>query len=350
MNSLPDENRVSPFASNPWFDAFFIPKKFTCILFGAVLKSTYTKIYKEGAMLFDIILKNIDGTPGFNKFTYRDVNPVAKTVKMRTLYAPNNAMRQVHRGLIFYLRRHLLEHHPLPHATGAMRGSSPKKNVLRHRGNRFFYLTDIHNFYPSVDAERLAGILMNLDERLMEDETGLLAFLNKYCIADEGGLATGAPASPDLANRYAGELLDRPLGEFCRRHGIIYTRYLDDLTFSATEPIGKRKRQMIRRIILAAGFQINHKKSIVRDIQKAPVVINGIAMDKTSRIFIPRHYLRKIRGRLYSVKRGRANFAQAAGMMGAFWGATEYCAPHNRTETKLVDRFNGLRALRKLGI
>jgi hypothetical protein len=111
------------------------------------------------------------------------------------------------------------------------------------------------------------------------------------------------------------------------------------LTFSSKIPIGKRKRRSIREIIKKAGFEVNHRKTKIFDLKKGPIVINGVGLELGGRIFLPRHYLRKIKGTIYkATKEGTISKEKVRGMMGVFWGATNVLQLTN-TERKLISQY-----------
>lgn len=188
---------------------------------------------------------DIIGEPKFHVVRYRDVNPLGGYAKTRWLYKPNEAMREVHRRFLAYLRSgRILWAVDLRYSTACRVGCSPREHVRWHRYNRFFYVLDLADAYRAVDGRKLAQILYQLDLGVMVTKDKIYSFLQRYCLAKEGGLATGAPCSPDLFNLYAAVLLDEPLSDICRKHNIRYSRYLDDLTFSSRfQKIGGRKRE-----------------------------------------------------------------------------------------------------------
>lgn len=294
-------------------------------------------------------LEGLSGTPEFQTFPLRDKNPLGGTEKVRLIRAPNKAMRFIHARFIKQLRRLRVD---LPYATGARPGNSVRWNVLRHSRNRFFYLVDIHSAYQNVDEERLAQILTGVSSNVEVEE--VLLFLKNFCLVPEGGLAVGAPASPDLFNIYASILIDRPMAELCQKHHLTYTRYLDDLTFSAKRRIGWRKREAIREIIKQAGFEVSHRKSVVADLWKGPVKINGIRLEFGGRIMLPRDYLRKIRGLIYLAMTRPVDeqvHHQICGMMGVFWSSTPSRSYNslNSTERKIVRMFQCYQRVRIFG-
>jgi len=288
-------------------------------------------------LIFENFLKNLpEQVPIFESFRIRDKNPLGGTDKIRFLRRQNETMKIIHQRLFRYLRSLKV---PLHFSTAFARRNSARKNLERHRQNRYFYLIDLKSAFSDVDRKKLTIILCALDQKLNGKNEEVITFLEKYCLSSNRGLISGASSSPDLFNIYAGELLDKPLADLCQRYELTYTRYSDDLTFSSFKaPIGDRKRKAIRQIIEAAGFKVNHRKSAVYDVQKGLIVINGIGLELGGRIFLPRHYLRKIRGLLHKAKKREIDPAKLHGRMGTFWGATSRYAL-NKTEQKLVKKY-----------
>lgn len=290
-------------------------------------------------MLFENVftLSNLPGVPDFHCFMMDDNNLVSGSRKYRRVNNPNQAMRMLHNRFLRWLRgRRII----LPNATGGRKHSSPLKNVLRHERNRYFYLLDIQNAYLHVDTGRLAGVLCSFDSRLNGQEEQMRYFLaHRFTENLEDGLITGANASVDLYNHYAGVLLDRDLQALCEQYGLTFTRYVDDITISSPEPIGKRKRRAIRDLIEKNGFPLNHAKTKVCDLQKESIVICGVGLRWKGRVFLPRNYLRKLRGIMHrAVRKGDISLSVITGMMGVFWAVTnKNCM--NAIERRLVTQY-----------
>jgi hypothetical protein len=47
----------------------------------------------------------------------------------------------------------------LPSATAFVLGGDPLRNVVRHEGNRYFYIVDLRHAYDSIDTELLVLLL-----------------------------------------------------------------------------------------------------------------------------------------------------------------------------------------------
>jgi RNA-directed DNA polymerase len=102
-----------------------------------------------------------------------------------------------------------------------------------------------------------------------------------------GVLPQGAPTSPMLSNLAAQEL-DESLQEFSLAEGLVYTRYVDDITFSASslprsQTVGNIHRSVLSRI-RKAGFRENHKKTRVARPGSKKVVLGLLVDGKEPRI------------------------------------------------------------------
>ncbi len=108
--------------------------------------------------------------------------------------------------------------------------------------------------------------------------------LTRLPYAFEGGivgvLPQGAPTSPMLAN-LAASRLDTNLAALARNNGLLYTRYADDLSFSAPEDpagtIGSIHREIVGQI-RRSGFIENTEKSRIAGPGSRKVVL-GLLVD-----------------------------------------------------------------------
>ncbi len=230
--------------------------------------------------------------------------------KKRLIGVPNRSMRFLHRKLDTFLHDLVMATdgsgygvRKLPSATGCISGSNPQKNALAHRKGKCFYITDLVNAYANVSLERLALFVTFLiryedyvdlvslgwfgqDERalvLAEDWAYplVLDFLRAHFGGQFGqGLAIGGPLSPYLMNLYCEVFLDMPLRKLCEKREITYTRYVDDLVFSATFFIGRETRRQLRVIIERSGFSVNHKKSRFLLQSMGPVSITQTVLER----------------------------------------------------------------------
>jgi RNA-directed DNA polymerase len=112
------------------------------------------------------------------------------------------------------------------------------------------------------------------------------------------GLPQGACTSPALSNQVA-RRLDKRLGGLAAKFGLTYTRYADDLTFSASDELDGRIGYLlarIRHITQDEGFAINGKKTRVLGRRSSQRVTGVVVNDKLS---LPRAELRRLRAILH---------------------------------------------------
>lgn len=250
---------------------------------GADFANVYTKVTK----------RNQDGAP----------------IKSRIVHEPNDAMRELHRETIEWLRRVAPR---MSYAVGGEPGISPRDALLRHGNNRYGYMFDLHAAFDSVAVTELAWLLWELIESpedavsyfgLFKIETSLA----QHFLHRQGeGLATGAPASPVLFNFYAHQRLDRLLGPWCKERGLVMTRFIDDILITAPEPIGRRKRREIRGMVQLAKFTRAQgqprQKEFVFDLAQRPVTVLGIQMRRGGnglvRLALPPKVMKQLRSEL----------------------------------------------------
>lgn len=285
-------------------------------------------------MSFNVLKKGeerilADGKPKYKIFKKKDKNLLAGTVKIREISQPNKIMLRINR-MFYSLIRMRLERNKIkfPYATAVLPGNNPLKNVMRHlrTGNRYFYAIDIKDFYPSTKIDEVMTCLTDKNLKLdLSTPEELKSFLKKYCFSSSGTLRIGGPASPDLANLVIAHLIDKEMAKLCKKYQLTYTRYLDDLIFSAKRKIGRRKSRAIREIVEQAGFKINPQKTVTTDTKKEPIVITGIGI-QNGQIFVKRSFLQKMNGLMHLINKGKAQrkgkkdpVNVVRGLMSAFW-------------------------------
>lgn len=119
-----------------------------------------------------------------------------------------------------------------------------------------------------------------------------------------GVLPQGAPTSPMLSNLVA-QRLDAALFDYAQENGFIYTRYADDLAFSASVlPTGKsipKLRREIISLIRKNGFRENCKKIRIAG-PGAKKVILGLLVDG-ERPKLTQEFRKRIDRNIYSIEK-----------------------------------------------
>lgn len=122
-------------------------------------------------------------------------------------------------------------------ATAYKAGSSIKINAKCHISNNFLLKMDFRNFFPSIYFEDIAKHI----ERVLPGTYDLEVreLIARACTWTSNRkpplrLCIGAPSSPAISNSILYEF-DTLLSGITAEKGVVYTRYADDLTFSASE-------------------------------------------------------------------------------------------------------------------
>lgn len=205
-----------------------------------------------------------------------------------------------------FLNREILQRiSPHPAAFAFHPSGGIRKCAQRHCGAKWLLHFDLKDFFHHVTEMEVFEIFKGLGYRpLLAFEMARLCTTTKlpkrlrnlcslpkrvnvghgdmpYSIALWGVLPQGASTSPMLSN-LAAQRLDDALSTYARSNGFVYTRYADDLTFSASRlPKGKsisRIRKEIVGLIMECGFVENESKFRIAGPGARKVVL-GLLVD-----------------------------------------------------------------------
>ncbi|MBP6842400.1 MAG: RNA-directed DNA polymerase, partial [Kofleriaceae bacterium] len=197
-------------------------------------------------------------------------------------------------------------------AHGFVPGRSTVTNARPHVGQRIVINLDLADFFPSITFPRVRGLFASLG--YSPAIATLLAMLTTeaprvevefagrthYVATGPRALPQGACTSPTLANLVARKL-DRRLGGATRKLGWTYTRYADDLTFSAPAA-GSAQVALIfarvRAIVTAEGFAVNEAKGRVQ--RGGRHTVTGLVVN--DRLAVPREQVRRVRAILHGAR------------------------------------------------
>ncbi len=217
-----------------------------------------------------------------------------------------------------------LELHGAAH--GFRNSHSIVTNARPHVGSEVIINFDLKNFFPSISYKRVKGLFQSfgyseaaatiLGLLCTEPEIEELELDGKtYFVAvTERHLPQGSPASPAITNilcRRLDQRLDGMAGEL----GFVYTRYADDLTFSASGDSLQNICNILRRtesIVAHEGLVINEEKTrILRKNRQQEVT--GIVVNE--HLSISKKELKRFRATLFQIEKD--------GPDGKRWGNSE---------------------------
>lgn len=209
-------------------------------------------------------------------------------------------------------------------AHGFRSGHSIVSNARPHLKSDVLVNVDLKDFFPTVSYRRVRGLFAALG--YSEEAATIFALLctepdveevsldgkTYYVAQSERRLPQGAPTSPAITNVLC-RRLDKRLDKMARGLGFTYTRYADDLTFSANGAHVSQTGEVLgrlRRIVAHEGFIVHEGKTRVlrkgRRMEVTGVVVNA-------KPNVDRETLRRFRATLFQIEKD--------GPAGKTWGA-----------------------------
>jgi len=220
-------------------------------------------------------------------------------------------------------------------AHGGVLKRSIVTNAEAHIDSRSFFEIDFRNYFPSITIKMVIDCLVNLFEKRLQfgflENCGLISFREARGLAKiigrlatcNGILPQGAPTSPYLQNLILYDL-DEKLCEFSQRHGLVYTRFIDDMIFSSRESyILRETRCGIMQFIKAEVghfLKFNRTKIHYRRGKKRVPIITGVTIVESKNgvlsLSLPQEQIDRYRNVINLASYGLASEEQVWGVMG----------------------------------
>ncbi len=242
---------------------------------------------------------------------YRKFNIPKKTGGSRTISAPMPRLKSAQHWILESVLNKLELHEA---ANGFVRKKSIVTNAQPHLQSDVLLNLDLKDFFPSISYPRVKGLFKSLgySEKFAtifaiictEPETDEVELDGKrYFVAvSERKLPQGAPTSPAITNLICRKLDARLLG-LSKKYDFLYTRYADDLTFSAKGDASKQAHQLlsnIRKILKDEDFVLHPEKlKILRKGNRKEVT--GIVVN--DKLGVDAKELDRFRALLYQIEK-----------------------------------------------
>lgn len=226
--------------------------------------------------------------------SYDEFQIPKKSGGMRHIEDPVPALKKVQRKLNDYLQA-VYHFHRTDAAFGFITNPvddpSPRhilSNATIHLGCKWLLNVDAKDFFHLVLEERVQEIFQHKPFQFKEGIAKVLASLCCY----KGRLPMGAPTSPALSN-FASIPMDKQLMELAAQHHWKYTRYADDMSFSAQTEITEAHFRTIKQIVEMHGFQLNPAKRKHYTPTDEDKEVTGLLV-RENRIDLPEDYLEQL--------------------------------------------------------
>lgn len=207
--------------------------------------------------------------------------------KKRTINEPLPLLKEIQLWILHNILEKQTTH---PCAKAYVPHKKMKENAKYHTRQKIVISFDVQNFFPSINLEGVSKIfnIIGYSKR----NSYLLA---KLCCLDDK-LPQGAPTSPYLSNLYMFSF-DENLICYCRKNGMIYTRYADDITISSQKDVDiNALTKLVEDELSKKGLSLNISKSKVMHKSDSQVV-TGIVVNERMRL--PKKKRQKLRQEMY---------------------------------------------------
>lgn len=184
---------------------------------------------------------------------------------------------------------HTVKDYPHPRAFGYIGGRNIRENARDHCGHTNLISIDLENFFPSIKASRVSDFLVSTGIELTVAE-----LLSRF-VTIGGTLPLGLPTSPTIANAICTPL-DREMDALAQKYQTTFSRYADDITFSADKTLPPLAE--ITACVQAHGFDIVESKTRRSRLGQAHYV-TGLSVSDPLRPHVPRNKKRLLRQELY---------------------------------------------------
>lgn len=215
---------------------------------------------------------------------YREFDIPKRGGGRRRIAAPDRGTRDLQR----LIDRRTLPASGHPAAYGFVRGRSMVDHARRHSGKAVVLRMDIKDYFGSTAAERVRTYFRWVWD---DDAADLLTALTTY----RGSLPQGAPTSPALSN-LVNRRLDARIAGFADRHGVTYSRYADDITFSLDADDDRLVRTLIRftkKVVRESGYELHHRRKLHVRRRHQRQLVGGLVVNGVPRL--PRERRRWLR-------------------------------------------------------
>lgn len=193
----------------------------------------------------------------------------------RELFVCNNKIKQIHQRL-----NKLFNVDIPPYLKSAVKKQSHITNVQTHQLSNFFLLVDIKSFYPSTTKTKIKNQLIKTyhQSSKVADVISNLVTVPQKKSNDKRALVTGSVLSQYFAFVINKKMFDE-LYELSKKEDILFSVYVDDITFSSKQIIPYKFHQTIYNIIKKYGYKI-HQGKIYRGNIGNKSTITGIHITK----------------------------------------------------------------------
>ena len=219
--------------------------------------------------------------------------------KVRQLMVPRRELKELQRRI----KNNILAPIKLGEAVhGGIRGRSPRSNAAQHLGRQCVINLDVREFFPTV-RHYIVYRMFRHDLGFGRDVARLLTRLTTL----KSELPQGAPTSTAVANVLLSLPADGPISVEAERVAVRYTRFVDDITFSGSNPrpliniVGRMLSQ--RRLRMYRKKAKWHSKPKLKITPRSkPQEVTGLTVNSKTGPSVSRQYRDNVRAAVFDLR------------------------------------------------
>lgn len=223
-----------------------------------------------------------------------------KSGGMRNIEAPELPLKKIQRKINAYLQC-VYYFSKTPAAYGfiiSFKFDPAPRNIItnaeRHIGNQYMINVDLKDFFHQIKRDQVFDIFKNHPFSFKDDLANLLSDLTTR----NGRLPMGTPTSPVLTN-FATIALDNEIINWALGNRITYTRYADDLCFSANYELNEKYLSDILIMLQSHQLEPNPQKIKIMG-RKDPKEVTGLIVEE--KVVIPANFYEKLQQEINGLK------------------------------------------------
>lgn len=236
---------------------------------------------------------------------YKVYTIAKRTGGRREIAHPAVELKVAQRAIVREYLRTLPVHE---NATAYKEGSSIRRNAEAHAHNRAILKYDFRDFFPSITEK--AWIAYCQGSSLFDHRDSIITGRLLFRRQQSGRvlrLSIGAPSSPILSNVLMYDF-DTEVSRRVSEHKITYTRYADDMTFSAERTWNLREVDGILRSVISKmtspRLLINENKTTLVT-PKYHRQVTGLVLTLDGKVSLGRVRKRNIRAAIHHFAQGK---------------------------------------------
>lgn len=193
----------------------------------------------------------------------------------RELFICSNIIKSLHKRLIFLFNVEICSY-----LKSGVKKESHLTNAKLHENSKFFLLLDIKSFYPSITKNKIKNQLI----RTYKQSSNVSEFIaNAVTVPQKKALNKRALVTGSVLSQYFAYVINKKmfdeLDDLSRKENIIFSVYVDDISFSSKSIIPYKFHQKVYSIVNKYGYKV-HNGKVFRGKISNKSIITGIKVTK----------------------------------------------------------------------